>query len=53
MTVFQLDELGALCGLMPDVTPSETKLQTVCMLLNSIGKTQGEGGLNLFLFRSI
>ena len=53
MTVFQLDELGALCGLMPDVTPSETELQTVCLLLNSIGKTQGEGMLNLFLVRSI
>ena len=45
-SVFQLDDLGNLCGLMPGMTPSETELQTVCMLLASIGKTQGEGQLN-------
>lgn len=38
----KLDDLGNLCGLMPGMTPSETELQTVCMLLASIGKTQGE-----------
>lgn len=40
---FQLDDLGALCGLLPDMAPSETELQTVCILLSGIGKTQGEG----------
>jgi len=48
-TVFQLDDLGTLCGLMPDVTPSETELQTVCMLLSGIGKTQGKGKKNWLL----
>ena len=48
MTVFQLDDLGTLCGLMPDTAPSETELQTVCMLLSGIGKTQGDGQWNLF-----
>lgn len=38
----KLDDLGTLCGLMPDTAPSETELQTVCMLLSGIGKTQGD-----------
>ena len=40
---FQLDDLGGLCGLMPGSSPTETELQTVCMLQSSIGKMQGEG----------
>ena len=47
MTLFQLDDLGTLCGLMPDMTPSEKELQIVCMLLSGVGKTQGDGKLNL------
>lgn len=38
----KLDDLGSLCGLMPGSSPTETELQTVCMLQSSIGKMQGE-----------
>jgi len=43
---FQLDHLGSLCALMPDLTQTETELQIVNTLISGIGKTQDDGGLN-------
>ena len=43
---FQLDHLGALCALMPNLTQTETDLQIVNTLISGIGKTQDDGGLN-------
>ena len=41
--ITQLEQVGAVCGLLPDMNPSEVELQAVCLLMNGIGKTQEEG----------
>jgi len=43
--VFQLDHLGSLCALMPDMTQTETERQIANTLISGIGKTQDEGWL--------
>lgn len=39
----KLDDLGSLCGLLPDTTPTETAQQITYTLLSGIAKTQADG----------
>lgn len=41
----KLDELGSLCGLLPDTTPTEIAQQITDTLLSGIAKTQTDGDL--------
>ena len=40
INVLQLQDLGRMCGLMPDMTQSEDQKQAMDTLLAGIGKTQ-------------